>query len=80
MKAGNEAGEVSKTSRKRVNRGVSVVDFVLRITACIGTLGSAIAMGTTHQTLPFATRLIRFRAEYKDLPTFTLVHLATLSV
>ena len=68
-----EAGEVSKTSRKRVNRVVSVIDFILRIIAGLGTLGSAVAMGTTHQTLPFSTRFFRFRAVYKDLPTLTLV-------
>ncbi|KAF3431485.1 hypothetical protein FNV43_RR26216 [Rhamnella rubrinervis] len=76
MKAGIEAGEVSNASRNRVSRGVSVVDFILRIVACLGTLGSAIAMGTSRQTLPFSTRFIRFRALYKDLPTLTFFVIA----
>lgn len=75
MKAGIEAGEISKSSptRDMVNRGVSVLDFILRIVAGIGTLASAIAMGTTRETLPFSTLFVRFRAVYKDLPTFPLV-------
>ncbi|KAJ4835397.1 hypothetical protein Tsubulata_010561 [Turnera subulata] len=56
---------------KGVNRGVSILDFILRILAFIATLGSAIAMATTNETLPFFTQFIRFRAEYDDLPTLT---------
>ncbi|GAB2234246.1 hypothetical protein Droror1_Dr00003490 [Drosera rotundifolia] len=54
-----------------MNRGISVIDFILRIIAAIGTLASAIAMGTTNETLPFFTQFIRFRAQYDDLPTLT---------
>ncbi|XP_021905334.1 casparian strip membrane protein 3 [Carica papaya] len=53
------------------NRGISIFDFVLRLLAFIATLGSAIAMATSDETLPFFTQFIRFRAEYDDLPTFT---------
>ncbi|XP_062153183.1 casparian strip membrane protein 3 isoform X2 [Alnus glutinosa] len=67
-----ELGE-GKSSAKRgaLNRGVSILDFILRVVAIMGTLGSAIAMGTTNQTLPFVTQFVRFRAEYSDLPMFT---------
>ncbi|KAK6922007.1 Casparian strip membrane protein domain [Dillenia turbinata] len=74
MKAGPlEAGEASKDSSQKhgANRGISILDFILRIIAIVGTLGSAIAMGTTDETLPFVTQFIRFRARYNDLPTFT---------
>ncbi|XWS44327.1 hypothetical protein CRYUN_Cryun15aG0035700 [Craigia yunnanensis] len=76
MKAGAiELGEVGKstssTSRGGVNKGVSILDFIFRILAFIGTLGSAIAMVTTNERLPFFTRFLQFRAEYDDLPTFT---------
>ncbi|XP_059624573.1 casparian strip membrane protein 3-like [Cornus florida] len=74
MKAGAlELGEASKDStlKSTVNRGVSVLDFILRLIAIIGTLGSAIAMGTTDQTLPFFTQFTQFRAKYDDLPMFT---------
>lgn len=76
MKAGPvqvEAEEVTKasSSSRSVSRGLSVLDFILRTLAAFGTLGSAIAMGTTRQTLPFRTPFIRFRAVYKDLPTLT---------
>ena len=65
-------GKISK-QRVGMNRGVSILDFILRLVAVLGTLGSAIAMGTTNETLPFITRFIRVRAEIKDLPTFTHV-------
>lgn len=73
MKSGPlEKVEASRdaTPNQGVNRGVSILDFILRIVAATGTLGSAIAMGTTHETLPFFTRFIQFKAEYDDLPTF----------
>jgi hypothetical protein len=77
MKAGAiELGEW-KSSAKRggLNRGVSILDFILRIGAILGTIGSAIAMATTNETLPFVTRFVRFRAEYSDLPMFTYAFL-----
>ncbi|KAI4320423.1 hypothetical protein MLD38_033906 [Melastoma candidum] len=67
-----EAGDISKGKPGfGANKGVSVLDFVLRIVAFVCTLGSAIAMGTTNETLPFFTQFIRFRARFNDLPTFT---------
>ncbi|KAK4426210.1 Casparian strip membrane protein 3 [Sesamum alatum] len=54
-----------------VSRGVAVLDFILRLVAIVATLASAIAMGTTNESLPFFTQFIRFRAKYNDLPTFT---------
>ncbi|KAF9626242.1 hypothetical protein IFM89_031369, partial [Coptis chinensis] len=68
-----ELGEASKVSshRRGMNKGASILDFILRLGALVGTLGSAIAMGTTDETLPFFTQFIRFKAEYNDLPTFT---------
>ncbi|KAI4386384.1 hypothetical protein MLD38_004319 [Melastoma candidum] len=77
MKEGSgplEAGErstVSPHSSRGLNRGLSVLDLILRVVAALGTLGSAVAMGTTKETLPFFTLFVLFRAEYKDLPSFT---------
>lgn len=73
MKAGAvEIGEAkNSTPRYGVNKGISILDFVLRLLAFAGALGSAIAMGTTNETLPFFSQLIRFRAEYDDLPSLT---------
>ncbi|KAG5059471.1 hypothetical protein AAZX31_01G048500 [Glycine max] len=66
-----EVGEVSKdaSQRKGVARGLSIMDFILRIITAVATLGSALAMGTTNETLPFATQFIKFRAEFDDLPS-----------
>ncbi|KAF0935224.1 hypothetical protein E2562_031261 [Oryza meyeriana var. granulata] len=77
-----EHGEASKTSARTVvigssrggaaSRALSVVDLILRVVAVVATVGSAIAMGTTNQTLPFFTQFLRFKAQYSDLPTLTL--------
>ncbi|XP_021739942.1 casparian strip membrane protein 1-like [Chenopodium quinoa] len=69
-KGGLEAGETSKGAAS-ASRGLSIPDFLFRVVAGLATLASAIAMGTTNETLPFFTQFIRFRAEYDDLPTFT---------
>lgn len=53
-----------------LSRGISILDLILRVMAAIGTLASAVAMGTTEQTLPIFSQFI-FRAEYNDLPTLT---------
>uniref|UniRef100_A0ACD5ZUU4 Uncharacterized protein n=1 Tax=Avena sativa TaxID=4498 RepID=A0ACD5ZUU4_AVESA len=67
-----EHGETSKAPLGRgLGRGVSILDLVLRVIAVVGTLASAISMGTTDQTLPFFTQFIRFKARYSDFPTLT---------
>nr|P0DI58.1 RecName: Full=CASP-like protein 2; Short=LjCASP2 [Lotus japonicus] len=67
-----ETGEISQVSapRKGMIRGLSIMDFILRIVAAIGTLGSALSTGTTRETLPFTTQFVKFRAVFDDLPTF----------
>lgn len=80
MKGGTvEAGEVihkGVPQRKGMTRGLSIMDFILRIIAAVATLASAVAMGTTNETLPFATQFVRFRAEFDDLPTFVFFVMA----
>ncbi|KAK7307095.1 hypothetical protein VNO77_39851 [Canavalia gladiata] len=73
-----EGGEVSKgaSPKKGVRRGLSIMDFILRIIGGVATLGSALAMGTTNESLPFATQFIRFRAEFDDLPTLVFFVMA----
>ncbi|XP_068643971.1 casparian strip membrane protein 1-like [Aristolochia californica] len=74
-----ENGEASRAATERaggVNRGLSIFDFILRLVALMGALGSAISMGTTNETLPFFTQFIRFKAEYDDLPSFTFFVIA----
>ncbi|KAM2887586.1 hypothetical protein FF1_011435 [Malus domestica] len=73
MKAGGgpvvEATKASKPIPKiKLRKLLSVLDFTLRV---VGTLASAIAMGTSGETLPFAARSVRFGARYKDLPRLT---------
>lgn len=55
------------------SRGVSMLDLFLRILAIVGTLGSAVAMGTTDETLPFSTQAFIFQAQYDDIPAFRSV-------
>lgn len=66
-------------STAAASRGLAVLDLVLRFVAVIATVGSAIAMGTTNQTLPFFTQFLRFKAQYDDLPTLTYVRRPILS-
>ncbi|XP_057759531.1 casparian strip membrane protein 1-like [Arachis stenosperma] len=70
MKGSTIEGGGVISRRKGLARGLPIMDFILRIVAAVGTLAAAIAMGTTDETLPFATQFIRFRAEFDDLPSF----------
>ncbi|KAF8779793.1 hypothetical protein HU200_002053 [Digitaria exilis] len=56
---------------RAASRGLAVLDLIIRFVAVVATVGSAIAMGTTNQTLPFFTQFLRFKAQYDDLPTLT---------
>ncbi|XP_030547346.1 casparian strip membrane protein 3-like [Rhodamnia argentea] len=79
MKPGQlEAAEASELQppAQGLKKWMSILDFILRIVAAIGTLGSAIAMATTNETLRFFTQFIQFRAEYNDLPSFTFFVIA----
>nr|GME08152.1 casparian strip membrane protein 2-like [Ipomoea batatas] len=60
-------GEASRGAR-----GISIMDLILRVVAIVGSLGSAVAMGTTDQTLPFIIQSFRFEAQYDDFDTFKL--------
>ncbi|EFH47918.1 integral membrane family protein [Arabidopsis lyrata subsp. lyrata] len=76
MKSGQaEIVETSKGIQKSglMSRRIAILEFILRIVAFFNTIGSAILMGTTHETLPFFTQFIRFQAEYNDLPALTYV-------
>ncbi|KAL3654242.1 hypothetical protein CASFOL_003923 [Castilleja foliolosa] len=61
-------------------RGISILVLVLRIIAVFGTLGSALAMGTTDETLPFSTQAVIFQAQYDDIPTFRFFVIANATV
>ncbi|KAJ0674249.1 Casparian strip membrane protein 1 [Helianthus annuus] len=68
-----EEGNTSKAPVPiRSNKGISVIDLVLRLVGIAGTMGAAIAMGTNEQTLPFFTRFVQFSAEYDDFRSFRL--------
>lgn len=75
MKTGPlEAGESSNeaTPEKFMFSGVGILEFTLRIFAAAGTLGSAMAMGTTEETVPVLfPQSILLNAQYSDLPMFT---------
>ncbi|XP_052145168.1 casparian strip membrane protein 4 [Oryza glaberrima] len=83
-------GEASKTAARTVvsgssrggaaSRALSVADLILRVVAVVAIVDSAIAMGTTNQTLPFFTQFLRFKAQYSDLPTLTLFAVANSAV
>ncbi|KAJ0721099.1 putative casparian strip membrane protein [Helianthus annuus] len=74
----DKAGRLEKGDGSKVpvpvgaNRGISIIDLILRLVGIAGTLGAAIAMGTNEQTLPFFTRFVQFSAEYDDFRSFRL--------
>lgn len=78
MKGGKleAAGESEKPHIGKGSRGIAILDFILRIAAIGGTIGSAVGMGTADQTLPFITQIVRFEAQYDDFTTFTLFVIA----
>lgn len=69
----NEAGEAPRDeiSTHEMNKGISILDLILRNIAAAGTFGSAIAMGTTGETLTVFPQFTQVRAEYDDHPSFT---------
>ncbi|XWS69690.1 hypothetical protein CRYUN_Cryun04dG0200600 [Craigia yunnanensis] len=79
MKTGPlEPGEASNeaTSAKLMISGVAILEFILRILAAAGTLGSAMATGTTEETVSLFPQSILLNAEYSDLPMFTFFVIA----
>ncbi|XP_039790204.1 casparian strip membrane protein 3-like [Panicum virgatum] len=70
-KAAAAAVEAASGGGRAASRGLGVLDLTLRFAAVVATVGSAVAMGTTNQTLPFFTQFLRFKAQYDDLPTLT---------
>ncbi|KAK4393130.1 Casparian strip membrane protein 6 [Sesamum angolense] len=73
QEGGDEVSEPEEAAPKTPppNRGISKLDFVMRIVAAISIMGSAIAVGTANHTLSFFNQFIRFKTQYQDLPTFT---------
>ncbi|CAL1370651.1 unnamed protein product [Linum trigynum] len=68
-----------EASRAReVKRGIAILDLFSRFLAAAGTLGSAIAMGTTNETVTVAafSQVFQFNTNYKDLPVFTFFVIA----
>ncbi|XWS23174.1 hypothetical protein CRYUN_Cryun29cG0098300 [Craigia yunnanensis] len=79
MKTGPlESGEASTgaTPAKLMISGVTILEFILRILAAAGTLGSAMAIGTTEETAPPFPKSIQLNAEYSDLPMLTFFVIA----
>ncbi|KAL1207716.1 Casparian strip membrane protein 6 [Cardamine amara subsp. amara] len=72
-----EAGETSTSPRKVItfdpklviNKGILILGFVMRLFAVFGTIGSALAMGTTQESVVSLTQLTLLKAKYSDLPT-----------
>ncbi|KAL3624019.1 hypothetical protein CASFOL_032835 [Castilleja foliolosa] len=65
----SEVSEDNAPKTPPPNKGISKIDFAMRIIAFISTLGSTIALGTTNQTLHFLEQFVRLKS--RDFPTFT---------
>ncbi|CAN6901889.1 casparian strip membrane protein 6 [Brassica napus] len=74
-----EVGETSSSTPSRkvitlepklvIKKGISTLGFVFRLFAVFGTIGSALAMGTTQESVVSLTQLVLLKAKYSDLPT-----------
>lgn len=66
-----ETGESSKTPAPAagINRGMAILDVILRIVAVASTLASAVVMATSDQQLQFFTQVAVFNVEYEDFST-----------
>ncbi|KAL9318219.1 hypothetical protein ACSQ67_014736 [Phaseolus vulgaris] len=53
-----------------MEKGVAIMDFILRLGAIAAALGAAATMGTSDQTLPFFTQFFQFEASYDSFTTF----------
>ncbi|KAL3629389.1 hypothetical protein CASFOL_026611 [Castilleja foliolosa] len=70
----DHAGEVSENNAPKnspPNKGITKVDFVMRLVAAISTLGSTIAVGTINRTIPFLAQFVHLKYRSRELPTFT---------
>ncbi|KAL0461617.1 UNVERIFIED_CONTAM: Casparian strip membrane protein 3 [Sesamum latifolium] len=63
-----ESGSGQK--RSGVSRGVAVLDFILRLVAIVATLASAIAMGTTNESLPLFYSVHSVQGQIQRSPHF----------
>ncbi|CAN1152662.1 Casparian strip membrane protein 3 [Linum perenne] len=65
--------DVNRSQNREVKRGISILDLMARFLAAAGTLGSAIAMGTTNETVTVASfsQVFQFNTKFNDLPVFT---------
>ncbi|PRQ44037.1 putative casparian strip membrane protein [Rosa chinensis] len=61
---------VPRQEKGGMNRGLGIIDLVLRIGAMVAALASAATMGTSDQNLPFFTQFFQFEASYDDMPSF----------
>ncbi|XP_034914775.1 casparian strip membrane protein 5 [Populus alba] len=71
-----EASTITAAPKRGINRGISIADLILRGVAVIGTFASALAMGTTTETLTIFAQPIMIRAKYNDLPSLTFFVIA----
>ncbi|KAI9168776.1 hypothetical protein LWI28_001740 [Acer negundo] len=78
LRHGASSGDIIATPAKQlvITRVISILDLIMRIIGAIGTLASAITMGTANETLPFTIQFNLFRAQYDDLPAFTFFVIA----
>ncbi|XP_008391938.1 casparian strip membrane protein 1 [Malus sylvestris] len=59
-----------KKEKGGMERGMAIIDLVLRIGAIVAALAAAATMGTSDQNLPFFTQFFQFEASYDDMPSF----------
>lgn len=64
-----EASMIPKSPAAGINRGMTILDIILRFVAIASTLAAAVVMATSDQQLQFFTQVSIFNVEYDDFST-----------
>lgn len=64
-----EASMIQKSPAAGINRGMTILDVILRLVAIASTVAGAVVMATSDQQLQFFTQVAVFNVEYDDFST-----------
>ncbi|KAL1538386.1 casparian strip membrane protein 1-like [Salvia divinorum] len=77
----NSAQEEQTPAPAPPSRGMSLIDFILRVVAAVSTMGSAIAVVKTSRSPPSFDNFIHSTSrQYQDFPTFKFFVLTVLVI
>ncbi|CAM8968760.1 unnamed protein product [Rhodiola kirilowii] len=63
-----------------LKKGLSVLDFIVRLCGLVTSIAAAASMATAEQDLPFFSQFLQFQASYDDFTTFSFFVIANAIV